>query len=42
MDMPKVKIPSMNYIVNIAIAMVIVMAIVRFVVPERFKSWFRV
>ncbi len=43
MDMPKVKLPSASYLVNLTIGLLIVLALLRFMpIPDRFKAWFRV
>lgn len=42
MATPRLSIPSAQYVVNVAIAMLLVMAIVRLVVPDQYKSYFRV
>jgi hypothetical protein len=43
MDIPKVKMPSAQYIVNLLIAMLVIFAILRFApIPDKYKAWFRV
>lgn len=37
-----IKVPSAKGLLNITLGLLIVFAVVRFVVPERFKTWFRV
>jgi len=42
MATPRLSIPSPQYMVNVAIALLIIMAVARLVVPEQYKSYFRV
>jgi len=41
MATPKLSIPSLQYMVNVAIALLIIMAIVRLVVPDKYRVYFR-
>jgi hypothetical protein len=42
MDMPKLSVPSAQYLLNLVIGIVLVFAVVKYLVPETYKSWFRV
>lgn len=42
MELPKLKLPSVGFIVSLVIALLIVFAIVRLVLPESWKQYFRV
>jgi hypothetical protein len=42
MNMPKLGVPSVQSVVNLVIALVIILAVVRLFAPEGIKSWFRV
>jgi len=42
MEAPKLHLPNVQYLLNFLIAFVIMAAVVKWLVPETYKSWFRI